>query len=122
MTDGDRVALSAEPTVREISAWAGMQAKRLAAGYDLDAGTDLFLLAQTAKLGEEVGELHAEVLGRAGYHHRSKDGAYNRETLAGELADVAICVAILAEVLDTDLSEALTRKIAKLERRYGSTD
>jgi NTP pyrophosphatase (non-canonical NTP hydrolase) len=114
-------AAAADLTLHEVSAWANLQAKRLAAGYGLDPDGASFVLAQTVKLGEEVGELHAEILGRVGMHHRSKDGSYSGETLANELADVTICVAILAELLDADLSEAVSSKIARLEARYGGT-
>src|SRR5215469_3862311 len=52
-------------SLREAANWANQQAKRLAAnfGFDMAKDRDMFALAQTAKLGEEVGELHAEVLG-----------------------------------------------------------
>ena len=54
-----------ELTIRQVCDWANRQAHRLADGYGLgEQDRDLFLLAQTVKLGEEVGELHAEVLGR----------------------------------------------------------
>jgi hypothetical protein len=43
------------------------QARRPASNFGLDSTEDgdnaYFALAQTVKLGEEVGELHAEVLG-----------------------------------------------------------
>jgi NTP pyrophosphatase (non-canonical NTP hydrolase) len=106
-------------TLHEISRWAGIQAKRLAAGYGVDPGGLPFVLAQTVKLGEEVGELHAEILGSVGLHHRSKAGTYSPDSLANELADVTICVAILAEVVGIDLSDAVSAKIARLEERYG---
>jgi NTP pyrophosphatase (non-canonical NTP hydrolase) len=112
-------AAAADLTLQEVSAWANLQARRLAAGYGLDLDGAPFVLAQTVKLGEEVGELHAEILGRVGLHHRSKDGAYSSGSLANELADVTICVAILAELLDVNLSEAVSSKIARLEARYG---
>jgi NTP pyrophosphatase (non-canonical NTP hydrolase) len=107
-----------ELTLRQVCDWASHQARRLADGYGLtDDDHELFLLAQTVKLGEEVGELHAEVLGRTKYQRAAKAARYDEASLAGELADVTICVAILAEMLGTDLNRAVAEKIAKIEAR-----
>lgn len=107
-----------ELTIRQVCEWASRQARRLADGYGLaDQDWDQFLLAQTVKLGEEVGELHAEVLGRTRYQRAAKADRYNEASLAGELADVTICVAILSEMLGADLSQAVRAKIAKLDAR-----
>jgi NTP pyrophosphatase (non-canonical NTP hydrolase) len=70
-----------------------------------------FALAQTVKLGEEVGELHAEVLGALNYHRSDKAGQYGTTALGGELADVMVCLAILAQILNVDLAEAVSAKI-----------
>jgi len=107
-----------ELTIRQVCDWANRQAHRLADGYGLgEQDRDLFLLAQTVKLGEEVGELHAEVLGRTRYQRAAKADRYDATSLAGELADVTICVAILSEILGADLSQAVRAKIAKLDLR-----
>lgn len=107
-----------ELTIRQVCDWARLQAGRLARGYGLtDDDRDLFLLAQTVKLGEEVGELHAEVLGRTRYQRAAKADRYSAASLAGELADVTICVAILSEMLGADLSQAVRAKIARIEAR-----
>ncbi len=111
-------AAGVELTIRQVCEWANRQARRLADGYGLAEGDhELFLLAQTVKLGEEVGELHAEVLGRTKYQRAAKADRYDESSLAGELADVTICVAILSEMLGADLSQAVRAKIAKLEAR-----
>jgi NTP pyrophosphatase (non-canonical NTP hydrolase) len=105
-------------TIRQVCEWASCQARRLADGYGLaESDRELFLLAQTVKLGEEVGELHAEVLGRTKYQRAAKADRYNETSLAGELADVTICVAILSEMLGADLSQAVRAKIAKIDAR-----
>jgi NTP pyrophosphatase (non-canonical NTP hydrolase) len=103
----------------ELSKWADQQAKRLAANFGLDASSDnaYFALAQTVKLGEEVGELHAEVLGALKYYRSDKAGRYRAETLAGELADVMVCVALLSRILDVDLAKAVCEKVLHLEAR-----
>lgn len=107
-----------ELTIRQVCDWARLQAVRLARGYGLtDEDRDLFLLAQTVKLGEEVGELHAEVLGRTRYQRAAKADQYSAASLAGGLADVTICVAILSEMLGADLGMAIRAKIAGIEAR-----
>jgi NTP pyrophosphatase (non-canonical NTP hydrolase) len=106
-------------SLRDLSQWAEQQARRLATYFGLDAPSDTayFALAQTVKLGEEVGELHAEVLGALRYHRSDKAGRYGAESLAGELADVMICVALLSRILDVDLPKAVSDKVGYLEAR-----
>lgn len=108
-------------SLRQLSAWAEGQARRLADAFGLDpaSGNDnaYFALAQTVKLGEEVGELHAEVLGALKYHRADKAGQYQADTLGGELADVMVCLALLARILDVDLAGAVNAKIEHLEAR-----
>jgi NTP pyrophosphatase (non-canonical NTP hydrolase) len=108
-------------SLRELAQWAEGEGRRLAAHFGLDPAADgdraNFVLAQAVKLGEEVGELHAEVLGALKYQRREKGGQYNSDTLRGELADVMVCVALLAEVLDVDLAWAVSSKIEHLDAR-----
>jgi NTP pyrophosphatase (non-canonical NTP hydrolase) len=106
-------------SLRDLSQWAQQQAKRLAVNFGLDApgSTAYFALAQTVKLGEEVGELHAEVLGALHYHRPDKLGQYDTDTLAGELADVVVCIALLSQILEVDLATAVTEKVCYLEAR-----
>ncbi|HEY5015770.1 MAG TPA: hypothetical protein VII59_03230, partial [Streptosporangiaceae bacterium] len=73
--------------------------------------------AQTVKLGEEAGELQAEVLGALELQRREKAGRFSRETLGGELADVMVCVALLADTFGVDLAWAVASKIEQLEAR-----
>jgi NTP pyrophosphatase (non-canonical NTP hydrolase) len=77
-----------------------------------------FVLAQAAKLAEEVGELQAEVLGHAGYQRASKDQCFTAESISGELTDVMICVALLASSHDIDLGKALSSTMKKIEVRH----
>lgn len=106
-------------SLREAASWASQQAKRLAAnfGLDLAGDRDMFALAQTAKLGEEVGELQAEVLGSLKYCRTDKVAQFTPESLAGELADVLVCTMLLAEILDVDLARAVANKIGSLRER-----
>ena len=59
-----------------LAQFAEVLARRLAANFGLDpttgGGHASFALAQTVKLGEEVGELQAEVLGALEYQRREK--------------------------------------------------
>jgi NTP pyrophosphatase (non-canonical NTP hydrolase) len=106
-------------SLREAASWASQQAKRLAANFGLDmtGDRDMFALAQTAKLGEEVGELQAEVLGAIRYCRTDKIAQFTEESLAGELADVMVCTMLLAEILDVDLPRAVATKIGFLRER-----
>jgi NTP pyrophosphatase (non-canonical NTP hydrolase) len=108
---------AADMSLRQLSDWAEGQARRLAENFGLDAGDGYFALAQTVKLGEEVGELHAEVLGALKYHRADKAGRYHPDSLGGELADVMVCLALLARILGVDLAQAVTAKIGHLEER-----
>lgn len=77
-----------------------------------------FVLAQAAKLAEEVGELQAEVLGQAGYQRATKDQCFTAESMSRELADVMICVAILAGSHNIDLGKAVASKIETIDARH----
>jgi NTP pyrophosphatase (non-canonical NTP hydrolase) len=108
-------------SLRDLTQFAEGLARRLAANFGFDPGTGgghvSFALAQTVKLGEEVGELQAEVLGALEYQRREKAGRYSRDTLGGELADVMVCVALLADTFGVDLARAVGSKIEQLEAR-----
>lgn len=106
-------------SLREAAGWASQQARRLAANFGLDTtgDRDMFALAQTAKLGEEVGELQAEVLGAIRYCRADKLAQFTKESLSGELADVLVCTMLLAEILDVDLASAVANKIGFLRER-----
>jgi NTP pyrophosphatase (non-canonical NTP hydrolase) len=119
---------TSEPTaapglsLRDLAQFAEGEARRLAANFGFDStagggGHVSFALAQTVKLGEEVGELQAEVLGALEYQRREKAGRYSRDALGGELADVMVCVALLADTFGVDLARAVGSKIEQLEAR-----
>ena len=112
---------AADLSLRDLAQFAEGQARRIAANFGFDptarGGHVSFALAQTVKLGEEVGELHAEVLGALEYQRAEKAGRYTRDTLGGELADVMVCVALLADAFGVDLARAVGSKIEELEAR-----
>lgn len=108
-------------SLRDLAQWAEGEGRRLATSFGFESGSDSdhgsFVLAQAVKLGEEVGELHAEVLGALGYQRKEKVAQYSSDTLGGELADVVVCVALLAQILDVDLARAVSSKIEHLDAR-----
>jgi NTP pyrophosphatase (non-canonical NTP hydrolase) len=108
-------------SLRDLAQFAEGEARRLAANFGFDPagrGGDVSLaLAHAVKLGEEVGELQAEVLGALEYQRSDKAGRYSRDTLGGELADVLVCVALLADTFGVDLAQAVGSKIEHLEAR-----
>ena len=112
---------AADLSLRDLAQFAEGLARRLAASFGFDPTTQgghvSFALAQTVKLGEEVGELHAEVLGALEFQRRDKAGRYSRDSLGGELADVMVCVALLADAFGVDLARAVESKIEQLEAR-----
>ena len=112
---------AADLSLRDLAQFAEGLARRLAANFGFDpttrGGLVSFALAQTVKLGEEVGELHAEVLGALEFQRRDKAGRYSRDSLGGELADVMVCVALLADAFGVDLARAVEIKIEQLEAR-----
>jgi NTP pyrophosphatase (non-canonical NTP hydrolase) len=112
---------AADLSLRDLAQFAEGLARRLAENFGLDPtagdGHAYFALAQTVKLGEEVGELHAEVLGALELQRRDKAGRYSRDSLGGELADVMVCVALLADAFGVDLARAVASKIEQLEAR-----
>jgi NTP pyrophosphatase (non-canonical NTP hydrolase) len=111
--------LSPDLSIRQLNDWAVMQSQRLRSGLSGDsANQTAFVLSQAAKLAEEVGELQAEVLGQAGYQRVTKGRVFDGNSMAGELADVMICVAILAGSHSVDLGKAVAAKIQKIESRH----
>src|SRR5690349_3181095 len=75
-----------------------------------------FALKIGRKLGEEVSELN-QALGGMNEYVGSARGDHIRESVAPELADVAIGVMALACRLGVDLGAALTEKLGELRIR-----
>jgi NTP pyrophosphatase (non-canonical NTP hydrolase) len=107
--------------VGELARWASHVGRKLERSVRHEGGGESFLLTQTVKLGEEVGELCAEILGAARLQRQSKGDRYSTESLRGELADVTICVAIIADLVGADLEEALVEKMALIDERMRET-
>ena len=114
-----RPAVSAALDFQELARWTDRQVGWIAAKMRSDRRSDLFLFTQAAKLVEEMGELHAELLGIGG-RQRDKTTTFDQSSLAGELADVAICLSILADTTGVDLGEAVRAKMRKVDERVAA--
>ncbi|MHC1587275.1 MAG: MazG nucleotide pyrophosphohydrolase domain-containing protein [Candidatus Syntropharchaeia archaeon] len=65
-----------------------------------------------AHMIEEIGEIAREL-----YNQKSGRRDFDRENLAGEIADVCLLLAQLAKNFNIDLNKAVERKIKELEER-----
>jgi NTP pyrophosphatase (non-canonical NTP hydrolase) len=104
-------------SLRELSTWSRRQVARIARATHTDQSSELMVYAQAAKLVEEVGELHAEILGRSKRQRQGKDQIFDQGSLEAELADVVLATAVLAEVLRVNLAEAISSKMEIIEAR-----
>lgn len=109
-------------SVLQLTRWANRQIGVIARITGTGRNSEGFLLAQAVKLSEEVGELHAEILGHLRMQRSDKTKAFSTEALAGELADVVMCAAVLSQVLGVDLNDALQNKMDTVERRMAALD
>jgi len=75
-------------------------------------------LNRMAKLGEEFGELSSQVLSQSSFQRDRNGRKFNLEELGGEVADVLITTMLLAESFDIDITNALEKKIAKIDKRF----
>ncbi|MEV5570128.1 hypothetical protein AB0L06_08760 [Spirillospora sp. NPDC052269] len=104
-------------TLAELGRWADRQGMLLAEKFNLgDSEQDraFFLLAAAAKLGEEAGELHREVLGSIRHQRAEKLEQFTLQSAADEIADVIICAAILAARMGVDVESAVRDKVARV--------
>lgn len=101
----------------ELSAWASKQVAWIARRTHADRHGELFLYQQAAKLVEEVGELHAQLLGQSKAQRTDKGTAFDRSALEDEFADVLICTLILASVAKVDVAAAVRAKMDVVDRR-----
>jgi NTP pyrophosphatase (non-canonical NTP hydrolase) len=104
-------------SVRQLTRWAERQVGAIARITGVGRYSEVFLLSQAVKLGEEVGELHAEILGHLRMQRSDKTRQFDTDTLAGELADVIMSAAVLSQVLGIDLTQAVQTKMATIEHR-----
>jgi NTP pyrophosphatase (non-canonical NTP hydrolase) len=101
----------------DLFRWAQRQSRVIERRTPVSMRGESLILAQALKLGEEVGELYAEVLGRMQLQRSEKQASYNDDSLSGELADVMICASVLAGMLGIDVPQAVARKLEVIEER-----
>ena len=74
------------------------------------------ILAGVTKLSEETGELASEILINLGLVRKEKIHD-NSEELAGEFADCALVLWMLADRIGVDMTDAIQKKIAVVRNR-----
>lgn len=74
------------------------------------------IFARMVKLFEESGELSEAVLSYFSLQRKSKKPGGKQE-VANEIADVIICVSLLAHELNINLEECLRHKMKKINQR-----
>lgn len=104
-------------TVRQLATWAGRQIGNISRITGAGRLSEVFVLSQAVKLSEEVGELHAEILGHLKMQRTDKAQHFDNNSLAAELADVVVSAAVLSQVLGIDLTDALQTKMAAVDER-----
>ncbi|MBS3147917.1 hypothetical protein J4219_03460 [Candidatus Woesearchaeota archaeon] len=100
----------------ELLEFVTVENKRLSAKYNVEPGHGV--LARTVKLGEEVGELCAEILAHQSLQRTEKLEKSSNDTLSEELADVLITTLLVAGSLNVDVKTALRKKMEKINARY----
>lgn len=106
-----------QTTLGDLLAWSNRQTDLISARNQVSRDSDLFLYMQAAKLAEEVGELHAQLLFRSGAQRKSKEGDLNASSVGSELVDVLLCIGIIASTLNIDLNVATAKKIDVIRNR-----
>jgi len=104
---------------KELLDFVDVQDERLNRDYSESLQTQKEkILARTVKLTEELGELCDEVLSFNGDQRKEKLESRDESNLSHEFADVILTTLLLAKVMNVDISEALEKKIEKLNARY----
>ncbi|OBK95342.1 hypothetical protein A5645_13510 [Mycobacterium asiaticum] len=104
-----------ELMVRDLAGWASKHADAVATLIEVPESSDLFLLSQAAKLTEEVGELHAAILGHL--KHQRPGKFFDHAAIEAEIADVIICAVVISHVMKIDATSALRSKMNTLDAR-----
>lgn len=104
-------------SVAEAAGWCARQTSWIARRSGAPRDSQLFVFMQAAKLVEEVGELHAQLLGRVRAQRPDKAAVFDDDALAGEVADVFITLLVFAESVGVDIEAAVRDKMDVVERR-----
>jgi len=89
---------------------------KLASGIDASERERIFW--QLTKLSEEFGELSDAVFTKFKLQRAEKMRGNIDDEVAGEVADVIIVALLLADRLGVDTNKALTKKLAKIDKRF----
>ena len=100
--------------LRELFDFIGKQNEILDRRYYEDFSERERTLERVLKVNEEFGELCDEILRRFGSQRREKV----ENDITHEVADVLICVLLLADSLGVDVERALEEKIGKVKGRF----
>lgn len=86
--------------------------------YYPDVDEEKFILAQTVKIAEELGELCNDVLAHNSLQRKQKLENLDKRNIKEEFADVLITTLLLAKSMGVDVEKALEDKIKKINKRY----
>lgn len=90
--------------------------QRLLEGYDLE-DKRVRILARTAKISEEVGELANELLADLELQRKDKLKDFKSENISKELVDVLFTAFILGITLDIDIEKAIKERLNDINNR-----
>lgn len=111
-----------KPLSKEFRTWIIHQNKKLQTRDDMHgaggAAAREQIFWQIAKLMEESGELSDTILAHHGLQRTDKTPSETKDAIALEVADVLIVTLLLAERLDIDVNNALSRKMGKIDKRF----
>lgn len=114
-----RRARTSQLTMQELARWARARLPAISRVTGVSRHSETFVLLQAVKMSEEVGELQAEVLGKLKMQRANKSREFDNASLAAEIADVMMTVAVLSVALDIDLPQAMREKMDAVERKLG---
>lgn len=102
--------------IKEINDFIDWEVARLDEHYK-DKDEKEILLANTIKIGEELGELYNEVLAHKGFQRKDKLDKMDVKEIEKEIADVILTTFILARRFNINIENALNTKIEKIKSR-----
>lgn len=76
------------------------------------------VLARSAKVSEEYGELMDEVLSHLSLQRRDKLNAYKRDNLAKEYADTVLALYLLGLSLDLNIDQVVSNRLDEKYQEY----
>ncbi|NTW15325.1 MAG: hypothetical protein HGA38_03070 [Candidatus Moranbacteria bacterium] len=102
----------------ELTDWIRRQNRKLEIRFGGGQTERERLYARVIKLNEEVGELCDEILALNNDQREEKMRGRSGDNLSHEIADVLIVTLLIAEYLGLDPSDALRKKIARIDEHF----